>query len=129
MMRRVWATLLVLLVIYAVPFLVYGLASALTGLAPPTAASPVEFLLGVLVTKIGTAIAFVALFEASQSLWRPHWMRYAAIWFVMFALSEAGDALSGRSTAFMAALGVLSEAIYLPLSALLVRKLLRTGPT
>jgi hypothetical protein len=125
MTRHILATLLVLLVIYVVPFLIYGSASALWGLRPPTTASPAEFLLGVLFTKMGTAVAFVALFGAARPFWEPRWIRYAAVWFVMFAFGELGDAVSGRSTGFMAVLGVISEAIYLPLSALLAHRLLR----
>ena len=63
------AILLVLVVIYGVPFLIYGSASAMRGLRPPTTASPTEFLLGVLVTKIGMAVAFVVMFRASQEFW------------------------------------------------------------
>ncbi len=127
MVRPILSTLVVLLVIYVVPFLVYGLASVMTGLQPPTAASPTDFLLGVLLTKIGTAAAFVAFFAASRGFWESRWKSYAAIWFVVFLFGEAGDAVSGRSTGFMAVLGVVSEAIYVPLAAYLTLKVLRTA--
>lgn len=119
--------LLVLLVIYAVPFLVYGAASALGGLRPPRTASPTKFLLGVLLTKLGTAAAFVALFALTRAFWGPRWGLYAAVWFLMFAFSELGEAISGRSTRIEAALGIISEAIYTPLSALLAHWFLGRG--
>ena len=55
MSKVVLSVLLVLVVIYAVPILVYGLASAVVGLKTPERASPARFLTGVLVSKIGTA--------------------------------------------------------------------------
>ena len=123
--RMVTAVLLVLLVIYDVPFVIYGAASALWGIQPPTAASPAAFLAGVLITKIGTAVAFVALFAATRTFWISRWPLYAAVWFVMFVFSEMGDAVAGRGTALMAVLGIAAEAIYLPISAVVVHKLLK----
>lgn len=73
MARLIVTVLLVLVVIYAVPFLVYGAASALGGLRPPRTASPTKFLLGVLLTKVGTAVAFVALFALTRAFWGPRW--------------------------------------------------------
>lgn len=127
MTRLIMAILLVLLVIYGVPFFIYGAASSLWGLQPPTTASPAEFLLGVLFTKVGHAAVFVVLFGATRAFWGPRWILYAAVWFVMFAFGELGDAVSGRCTGLMAVLGVVSEAIYLPLSAFLVQRLLHGG--
>lgn len=124
MTRLIIVLLLVLLVIYGVPFFVYGAASALWGLQPPTTASSTEFLLGVLLTKLGHAAAFVVLFGAARAFWGPRWILYAAVWLVMFAFSELGDAVSGRCTRLMAVLGVVSEAIYVPLSAFLAQRFL-----
>jgi len=122
--RFIMAVLLVLLVIYVVPFAVYGGASVLGGLRPPTTASAGRFLLGVLLTKIGTAVAFVAIFAASRAIWGPRWILYATLWFVMFAFSELGEAVSGRVTKAEALLGIVSEAIYAPVSAFIVQWLL-----
>ncbi len=127
MAMLILTTLLVLLVIYAVPFLVYGAASALGGLQPPKTASPARFLLGVLVTKLGTAVAFVTLFGIARTFWGPRWILYAAVWFLMFAFSEVGDAVSGRSTRVEVLLGIVSEAVYTPLSAFLTQWLLWHG--
>jgi hypothetical protein len=125
--KRLMVILLVLFIIYSVPFLIYGSASALWGLQPPTTASSKDFLLGVLITKTGTAAVFVVLFSANQAFWELRWIRYAAVWFAMFVFGEIGDAVSGRSTELMAVLGVISEAIYLPLSAFITQRLLRSN--
>ncbi len=74
-------------------------------------------MLGILVTKLGTAIAFVLLLQLTATVWVDRWLLYGLIWFGMFAASEVGDAISGRSTWREAWLGILSEAIYAPASA------------
>lgn len=125
MTRIMGAILLVLLIIYAVPILVYGGASAVMELRTPGSASPSRFLLGVLVTKAGAAVAFVLIFAITADAWGPRWPLYALIWIVMFVASEAGDYVSGRGTAPEAVLGVVSELIYTPLAAFTVHWLLR----
>lgn len=107
----------VLAIIYIVPFLVYGGASALGGIELPTETAPQRFLLGVLVTKLGTAVAFTVLLGLTSAVWGDRWPLYGLIWFAMFAASEVGDGISGRSSWREAWLGVLSEAIYAPASA------------
>lgn len=127
MTELIIAILLVLLAIYVLPFVVYGGASILGGLRPPTTASPGRFLLGVMVTKLGTAVAFVSIFAVSRTIWGPRWLLYGMLWFVMFALSELGEAVSGRTTREEAMLGVVSEAIYAPLSAFITQWFLGRG--
>ncbi len=126
MSKFIMATVVVLIIIYIVPFMVYGIASALAGLQPPAPVSPGKFLLGVLLTKIGTAVAFVAIFYVSRAIWGRRWFSYALLWFIMFAFSELGEAFSGRTAQVEALLGALSEAIYAPLSGWLTWKIL--GP-
>ena len=118
------ATMAVLAIIYVVPLVVYGAASTLGGVELPTESSPQRFLLGVLVTKLGTAIAFVLLLQITSAAWVDRWPLYGLIWFGMFAASEVGDAISGRSTWQEASLGILSEAIYAPASAFAAYSLL-----
>ena len=129
MARLIMAILLVLAVIYAVPFVLYGGASILWDLRPPTSASPNRFLLGVLVTKVGTALAFVSIFALSRATWGPRWLLYATLWFVMFVFSELGEVVSGRWTNLDAVLGVVSEAIYFPVSAFITQRLLGRDAT
>ena len=123
-MPLVLATLAVLVIIYVVPLLVYGAASTFGGLEFPAESSPQRFLLGVLVTKLGTAVAFVLLLQLTSTAWAHRWLLYGLIWFGMFAASEIGDAISGRSTWREALLGILSEAIYAPASAYAACRLL-----
>ncbi len=123
-MSVVIATMAVLAIIYVVPLVLYGAASRLGGLELPTESSPQRFLLGVLVTKLGTAVAFVLLLEMTSAVWIDRWLLYGLIWFGMFAASEVGDAISGRSTWREASLGILSEAIYAPASAFAAYRLL-----
>jgi hypothetical protein len=125
MLKESLAVLLVLLIIYVVPFVVYGVASVVGGLKPPDNASPARFLSGILVTKLGTAIAFVALFAIGRGVWSGQWLLYGLIWLVMFALSEVGEAISGRMTVPEAVLGIVSECMYAPASAFAVARLLR----
>jgi hypothetical protein len=122
--RLITAMLLVLAAIYVVPFVLYGAASVLWNLQPPTSAAPSRFLLGVLVTKVGTTLAFVSIFAVSRATWGPRWMLYATLWFVMFVFSELGEVVSGRWTNLDAVLGVASEAIYFPVSAFITQRLL-----
>lgn len=117
-MSVVLAMVAVLAIIFVVPMVVYGAASALGGMELPAAASPQRFLLGVFVTKLGTAVAFVLLLHLTSEVWVGRWPLYGVIWFVMFAASEMGDAISRRSSWREAWLGILSEAIYAPASAL-----------
>jgi hypothetical protein len=112
----VWA------ILFAVPFVIYGTASAVIHLKPP--AEPAwRFLLSVAVSKVGTALAFVLLFLLSRDAWRDRWLLYAVIWFVMFAVSEVADAIRPGYSATEAALGILSEAIYAPVAAFIVHRL------
>lgn len=79
---------------------------------------PLRFLLGVLITKLGTAVTFVLILHLSEPSLGLGWLTYAILWFLMFAASELGDAVSGRSTWPEALLGVASEAVYAPAASL-----------
>ena len=102
-------------------------ASAFGSLRPPETSSPARFLLGVLITKVGTAVAFVIIFSASRNVWGSQWLVYALVWFLMFALSEVGEAVAGRTSPIEAVLGVASEAIYAPMAAFVTQWWLGRG--
>jgi hypothetical protein len=125
MAKVILSTVLVLVIIYIVPFLVYGLASVVTDLKPPAGASPARFLISVLVSKVGTAIAFVLIFYFARSSLSGQWFLYAVIWWLMFIIGEIGQAIGPDYSWPEAIAGVLSETIYLPLSGLILRWLLR----
>lgn len=118
------AVLAVLAVIYVVPLLLYGISSRYISMPAPEDAGPVRFLSGILITKLGTAVAFVVLFWLARDVFAQNSLAYAAPWFVMFAASEAGDAISGRSSVAESVIGVVAEAIYVPLATLIVLAML-----
>jgi len=110
----------VLAVIHAVPFVVYGLASVVVGLKTPEGASPVRFLSGVFVSKIGTALAFVLIFHVARDALSGQWLLYALLWWLMFVLDEIGQSIGPNYSWKEGVAGVISETVYLPLSAWLV---------
>ena len=118
-MRVSLAVMAVWAVIFIVPIAVYGLSSALTGLQPP-GDSPGRFLLGVAISKFGTAVAFVLIFYLAQDPLRGQWLAYAGLWWIMFAIGEAGQAIGPDYSWEEAILGAVSEAIYFPASGLIV---------
>lgn len=115
---------LVWLVLFLVPVGVYGGFAAITGLKPP-GDSPWLFLAGTAVSKLGTAIAFVVLFHLARDVLAGQWLLYAAIWWLMFVIGEAGQAIGAKYSWQEAAAGAISETIYFPVSGLIVAWLLR----
>ena len=124
MAKVILSILLVLLIIYVVPFLVYGIGSAVAGLKTPEGASPARFLLSVLVTKIGTAIAFVLLFYFARSSLSGQWLLYAFVWWLMFVIGEMGQTIGPNYSWKEALAGMISETVYFPLSAYLTNWLI-----
>ncbi|HEX6879371.1 MAG TPA: hypothetical protein VF135_03330 [Terriglobales bacterium] len=122
-MRILIAVASVWAILFAVPFVIYGTASSFLHLEAPAEAVP--FLWGVAVTKLGTALAFVGIFALSRNAWRSRWFTYGAIWFLMFAASEIGDIVQMATSPVEGLLGIFSEAIYAPVSALTTDRLLR----
>jgi hypothetical protein len=112
-----------LVIMYFVPLPVYGLISVLWGLEPPGDGSPASFMLAVLVMKVGVSLGFVMIFYLARDAFGGNWRPYALVWFAMFALTEAGQAI-GPGYSWMEAIGgIISEAIYFPLSAFLVDRI------
>jgi hypothetical protein len=120
MEKVILSIVLVLAIIYIVPFLVYGLGSVVAGLKTPAGVSPVQFLLSVLVTKTGTAIAFVLIFYLARSSLSGQWLLYASIWWMMFVIGEIGQVIGSDYSWKEAVAGVISETVYLPFSAWLI---------
>lgn len=123
MTRIALCVLAVLLIIFTVPFAVYGTLSAFTGAQPP-GGSNAAFFTGVLVSKLGTALTFVLVFNAARGALRNRWPAYASMWWLMFAFGEIGQAIGPSYSWPFAIAGIVSETIYLPLSALVTSKLL-----
>ncbi len=114
---------LVFMIIFVVPFLVYGALSLVTGLQPP-GEDPSAFLAGVAVSKLGTAIAFVGIWLIARESLGPQWAFYVALWWAMFALGEIGQAIGPDYSWPEAIAGVISETIYLPAAGLVISRLL-----
>jgi hypothetical protein len=113
---------LVTAIIFIVPVVVYGAFSHF-GLAQIPGGSPAPFLVGVLVSKIGTAIAFVLFFALAPTELGRSWMLYALIWWVMFALGEIGQVIGPDYPLSEAFAGIISEAVYFPLSAYMLHRI------
>jgi hypothetical protein len=93
-------------------------------LEPPQNGSPVQFLLSVLVVKLGLAVGFVLLFAVARDVWQDRWLLYAFIWWALFAVSEVGQAIGPQYSWLEAGAGIVAEAIYCPLAAWVTAKLL-----
>lgn len=115
---------LVLATIYLVPIAVYGLGATLVGLQMPAGVTPKRFLAGVFVSKTGTALAFVLVFHFAREAFAGHWLLYALLWWTMFTIGEIGQAIGQDGGWKEAVAGIISETLYLPLSAWLVDWLL-----
>ncbi len=109
-----------------VPLPVYGTLSLITGIEPPTTGSPARFMASVAVVKIGVAIAFVWLYALARESWAGRWTTYALVWWVMFAIMEVGQAIVPEYSWLDAGGGIIAEAIYCPLAAVVISRLLGT---
>jgi hypothetical protein len=124
MTKATVATMIVWAIIFVVPVIVYGIYAAFTDLKPP-GDDPMRFLLGVGISKFGTALAFVLVFYLGQETLSSHWFAYAGLWFAMFAIGEIGQAVGPDYSWAEAIMGIISEAIYFPASGLVVYWMLR----
>jgi len=116
---------LVLVLIFTIPIIVYGFFASFVGASIPEGVSPVFFLLSVLVSKLGTALAFVLIFYFARNFFSAHWFLYALIWWLMFVIGEIGQTIGLNYSWKEAVAGVISETIYFPIATLLVRRLLK----
>ncbi len=126
MKRIAAAILLTLAIIYLVPFVVYGLFAA-AGLIAVPEGPPAVFLLSVFIDKIGVAVAFVLIYYLARHGFAGRWLLYAFIWWLMFVFGELGQAPGPHYTWMEALAGIIAEAIYFPLAARGVQKLLGKG--
>ncbi len=124
MSRILLAIASTLVIMYVVPFPVYGVLSATTGLEPPSDGSVARFALSVLVVKIGVAFSFVLLFFLARESWVGRWITYALVWWVAFTVMELGQAIMPDYSWLDAGGGIIAEAIYFPLAALVVARTL-----
>ncbi len=123
MSQVVIATIAVLAIIFVVPIAVYGAFSTFLRLQTPRDAPLPVFLMGVFISKVGTAIAFVWIYDIGREHFSDRWAVYALAWWLMFVLGEIGQAIGPGYTWNDAVAGVASETIYLPLAAYTVYRL------
>lgn len=123
----VLASLATFLIMFLVPILPYGALSALAGLEPPgNSESPAQFMLAVVVMKVGVALGFVLIFHAARASLRGRWLAYAGAWFLMYVIVEIGQAIGPGYSWLEAGGGIVAEAFYFPMSAWVVDRMLGT---
>ena len=118
------AVLATLMIMFIVPMPVYGVFTAAGAVVLPDQGTNPNFLVSILVIKIGFALAFVLLFRLAAPALDGRWWSYAVTWWLLFALLETGKAIGPGYTAVEALAGIVSEAFYCPLSAMAVARLL-----
>ncbi len=118
------AVLATLTIMFIVPAPVYGVFTAAGASVLPDQSVNPNILTSILVIKIGFALAFVLLFRLCAPALDGRWGSYASTWWLMFALLEIGKAIGPGYSAMEAFAGVVSEALYCPLSAMAVGRLL-----
>ncbi len=116
-----------LVIMYVVPLPVYALMSAIGLVEMPDEGTPGQFMISVLVVKIGVALGFVLLLRFASGVFAPRWLLYGAIWWLMFAIVEIGQAVGANYSIGDALGGVIAEAIYFPLSGWVTARLLGYG--
>lgn len=119
-MKYILSIIVTLAIIYIVPFVMYAAATIVWDLEPPDDVAPWQFLIGILVSKIGTAIAFVLIYQFAKVGLGRKWSLYAFIWWLSFAIGELGQAIGPHYTWKEGFIGVISEAIYFPLAAVFI---------
>ena len=122
--KLILCIVLVLTVIYIIPFILYSAASVLVGLEPPEGVSPGHFLMSILVSKIGTAITFVLIFYVARDALSGKWILYAGLWWLMYVIGEIGQTIGPNYSWQEAIIGTISETIYWPLSAFITNSVL-----
>ncbi len=128
-MRIAWAITVAFLVMNLSTFVAYGSLSMVVGLQPPDTGSPAQLFVSVLVVKLGMASAFVFLYYIARDVWSTRWLLYAGIWWAAFAIIEIGQAIAPNYSGMDALGGIIAEAIYFPVAAVLTRRLLGPGKT
>jgi membrane associated rhomboid family serine protease len=114
--------LMVLAIMYLVPFLIYGVYAVVTGDTPPQDDNFAATLIGLILAAASIAVPFVLLFQIAHESLSGRWLVYAAIWLILTALADIGYAIGPSYSWQQAMLGIISAMIYLPLSALITDK-------
>lgn len=124
MTRIILTGVAVLAIIYVVPFVVYGLFTLIADLKPPEGATAAQFLMSVLVSKIGTALAFVGIYYFARNALAGRWLLYAFLWWLMFVIGEVGQAIGPGYGWKEALAGIIAETIYVPAAGFVVASMI-----
>jgi hypothetical protein len=116
-----------LVIMYVVPLPVYALMSAIGLVEMPDEGTPGQFMISVLIVKIGVALGFVILLRFAIGVFATRRLLYGTIWWLMFAIVEVGQAIGPDYSVGDALGGVIAEAIYFPLSSWVTVRLLGYG--
>ena len=114
-----------LVIIYIVPFIVYSIFSNMLGVEPPKDISPAQFLVSILIIKIGTAIAITMIYYYAKDIFYTKWIIYIVIILTMFVIGEVGQAIGPNYSWKEAIAGIISETVYVPLSVIVLRRLVK----
>lgn len=112
------ASVFVFVTIFIIPIFIYGLFASHLGLDEPE--KKMRFFIGVVIQKIATTFGFVVLFVMAQGSLNDQWLAYGLVWFAMFAVTEIGQTYLTDYSKKVAIAGIISEAVYFPLSAFIV---------
>ena len=116
-----------LVIMYVVPLPVYALMSGIGLVEIPDEGTPGQFMISILVVKIGVALGFVLLLRFASGVFATRWLLYGAIWWLMFAIVEIGQAIGPNYSVGDALGGIIAEAVYFPLSSWATVRLLSHG--
>ncbi len=123
--RITGAIFLTVVIFHVVAFAVYAPWSAITGLEPTAAGDSLGvFMLSVFVQKLGHAITFVLLFYVAREQFSRRWLTYAALWWLYSAIAEIGEAIAPLYSWEEAIAGIIAEAVYFPLAAMMTNRLI-----
>lgn len=125
MWPMIFALLLVLTIQYFIPFIVYSMFTLTAGLKPPVNKSPLMFVLGIVISKLGITAVFVLMFTLTRPFFQVHWLIYIILWWVLFVADEIGKAIGPNYTWKEAMAGIVSHTFTVPLSVLIVTWLLK----
>ncbi len=116
-----------LVIMYVVPLPVYAFMSVIGLVEMPDTGTPGQFMISVFVVKIGVALGFVLLLWCASGVFATRWLLYGAIWWLMFAIIEIGQAIGPNYSIGDALGGVIAEAVYFPLSSWTTARFLGYG--
>lgn len=116
----IFSMLLVLAIQYFVPFLVFSIFTITIALKPPVNKSPLLFILGIAISKIGITAVFVLIYYFTLPFFQINWLAYGILWWALAVSNEIGNTVSRKSGVKEGLAGTVSHTIAVVLSVLAV---------